>query len=60
MADSLWSREEQTRWNALVAEAAKLAADDLHDRDDANYRQLLRADLQELHARLTEANDTHG
>jgi hypothetical protein len=52
--------DDQTQWNALIAEAAKLAADDIRDRDDPHNRQL-RAALEEIHARLTaDADDARG
>lgn len=54
MTDPKHSPDEQRPWNAVVAEAAKLAADDIHDHDDPDHRQL-RADLEEVHARLTGA-----
>ena len=56
MTDSHRGSDEQTSWDALVAEAAKLAADDIRDRDDPDNRQL-RADLEEIHARLTANAD---
>ena len=51
MPDPDQSLDEQRQWNALVAKAAKLAADDLRDRDDPHHQQL-RAALEEIHARL--------
>lgn len=56
MADARWNPDEQKRWNALVAEAAKLAADDIRDSDDP-HQQHLRAALDEIHARLTAETD---
>lgn len=56
MADSNRTPDEETQWNALVAEAAKLAADDIGDSDDPHRRQL-RAALEEIHARLTDDAD---
>jgi len=48
--------DDTTQWNALVAEAAKLAADDIRDSDDPHQRQL-RAALDEIHARLSADGD---
>ena len=59
MADSDRTADEQTRWNALVAEAAKHAASDIRDSDDPHQRELLAA-LDEIHARLSADADGAG
>lgn len=52
MPNSREGHDDTTQWNALVAKAAKLAADDIRDSDDPHQRQL-RAALDEIHARLS-------
>ena len=70
MPDSHQGPDDTRQWNALLAEAAKLAADDyallaeaaklaaddIRDSDDPHQRQL-RAALDEIHARLSADGD---